>query len=140
MATVGFLPGLFGITDWAKSEPANIAQANAVTRLLIALLLVRLLCRRLILLLVVGCLLQQIRLLLRQRGAHLQVLLPVEDDLSVDERRLDARVGRERMAVPDHDVRVLAGVNRADAVIEAELLRGIERAELQRFLFREAGV
>src|ERR1051325_3191202 len=95
MATVGFLPGLFGITDCAKSEPANIAQANAVTRLLIALLLVRLLRRRFALLLVVGFLLQQIRLLLRQSGAHLQVLLAVEDDLAVDERRLDARVGRE---------------------------------------------
>src|SRR5207248_7659840 len=95
IANVAFRPGLFGITDCAKSEPANIAQANAVTRLVIALLLI-LLRRRLVLLLVVGFLLQAIGFLLHQGGALLQVALAVEDDLAVDERRLDARVGRER--------------------------------------------
>src|SRR5438552_1794714 len=107
------------------------AHANAVTRLLIALLLVLL--RRLILLLVVG-------LFLRQRRALRDVPLPVEDDLPLDEGRVDARVGREWMAVPDHDVGVLAGVDRADAVIEAKLLRAVERAELQRLLLGEPAV
>ena len=56
--------------------------------------------------------------------------------LAVDERRLHARVGRKGMARPDGEVGVLPDVDRAEAVVEAELLRAIERAEFQRFFFR----
>src|SRR5436305_1910309 len=142
MATSGFLPGLFITTDCAKSEPAKKAQANAVTRLLIGLLLVLLvrLRGRLVLLLVVRFLLQPLRLLFRDLLTHLQVAPAIEDPLPLDERRLDARVGREGMAGPDHQVGVLADVDRADAVIEAQLLRAVERAELQRLLLGQAAV
>src|ERR1051325_6201170 len=114
MATVSFLPGEFGMTDCAKSEPAKNAQANAVTRLLIFFLL------RFRFFLFVRFLLQAIRFLLRHLLAQLEVVLPIEDDFAVDERRLDARVGGERMAGPDHEIGVFAGVDRADAGSESK--------------------
>src|SRR5689334_23396162 len=85
-------------------------------------------------------LLQALFLLLARGLAALQVLRAVEVHLALDERRVDARVDGQRMAGPDGEVGVLAGLDRADAVIEAELARRIDRAESQRFLFGQAAV
>src|SRR5260221_6011485 len=75
-------------------------------------------------------LLQALPLLLRQRGRLLEIAVAVEERLAGDERRLHARVSREGMACPDGEVGVLAGVDRAEAVVEAELFGGVQRAEL----------
>src|SRR5581483_6805756 len=138
IATVGFLPLLLRITDCAQTLPQKNASANANRLLTIARL--RLRAAALVLRFFVGLFLQPLRFFLRHVLAHLQVALTVEVDLSFDERRLHARVGGERMAGPDHEVGVFAGVDRSDALFEAELRRGIQRAELQRLLFRKSAV
>src|SRR3954451_19085544 len=143
MATVSFLPGLLIITDCANADDAmSIAKRNALVfnghlRLRFVVALARFL---LVLRFVVRFFLQTILLFFRHDSTRGQVSLAVEKNLAIDERRLDARVGRERMTGPDHDVGVLAHVDRSDAVIEAELLRAIQRAEFQRFFFRQAAV
>src|SRR3954453_2365737 len=108
MATSGFLPGLLMITDWANVDDAtSIATMNALV--LIGHLRLRFVVALgawllLVLCFVIRFLLQAILLFFGQLGAHGQILLAVEDDLAVDQRGLDARVGRERMAGPDDDV------------------------------------
>src|SRR2546421_7307021 len=62
-----------------------------------------------------------------------EVLLAVEEDFAGNEGGLDARIDGERVAVPDHHVRVLADINRADALLDAELPSRIHRDRLQRF-------
>src|SRR5690348_4988200 len=74
-----------------------------------------------------------------ERGAlfgHLvalgEVLLHVEKDLAVDEGRFGARVDAERMRVPDHDVGVLADLDRSDAILHAELHGAVVGDRFQR--------
>ena len=62
----------------------------------------------------------------------------VVDDDAVDVRALDDRVGAERVVRPDDDVGVLADFERADAVVDAELLRGIERHHRERLVVAES--
>ena len=57
--------------------------------------------------------------------------------LAVDVDAIDDGVGAERMLVPDHDVGVLADFERADAVVDLELLRRIDRHKRKRFVFGE---
>ena len=60
------------------------------------------------------------------------VLLPVDVDA------IDDGVGAERMLVPDHDVGVLADLQRPDPRVDAQLLRGIDRHQRQRLVLGEA--
>src|SRR3954466_1317339 len=106
MATVSFLPGLLMITDCANADDAmSIAKSKALVfnghlRLRFVVALARLL---LVLRFVVHFFLQAILLFFRHRSTRGQILLTVENDLAIHERRLDARVGREGMTIPDHD-------------------------------------
>src|SRR5258708_39250402 len=136
MANVGFLPGLFGMTDWpasgsdrtaviprmAKRLPRAFAERFArlaigclllidPLRIRIRLRLVALAVFRLVLLRLVLVLLDPLRLLLCQRGAQLEVAGPVEERLAVDERRLHTRIGRERVGGPDGEAGSLANVD-----------------------------
>ena len=58
------------------------------------------------------------------------VLESVVVALAVDVDAVDDRVGGERMAVPDDDVGVLAGLEGADARIDAELAGGVDQDDL----------
>src|ERR1051326_7729575 len=122
IANVPFVPGLLTMTDCARSGAARTKAASV----LIILLLLRILGVLLVLRLFVFFLLQPIAFLLRHRLAVRKIGGAVEHHFAFDEGRVDARVRRERMSVPDHDVGVLACFDRSDAVIEAELLRGID--------------
>src|SRR3954468_11207087 len=121
MATVSFLPGLLMITDCANADDAmSIARRIALVfnghlRLRFVVALARLL---LVLRFVVCFFLQAVLFFFRHDSARGQIFLAVEEDFAIDERGLDARVGRERMTVPDHEVGVLANVDRSEAVIE----------------------
>src|SRR6266852_3859480 len=84
----------------------------------------------LLLRLLVRLLLQPIAFLAREGLAVREIARAIEVDVTFNERRLDSRVGRERMAVPDHEVGVLANVDGSEAMIEPELLRAVERAQL----------
>src|SRR5258706_1051119 len=159
MAISGFLPGLLMMTDWANIDVAIKHGSNAptsrrrssrraagATRLIIGHLRLWLVValagfgQLLVLRFVVRFLLQAILLLCRHLLAQGQVALAVEDDLAVDQRGFDARVGRERVAGPDGEVGILAGVDRSESMVEAELLCAVQPAELQRFLLREASL
>ena len=74
-------------------------------------------------------------LLSRQLGQPLLIVLPVVVLLPVDVDAIDDGVGAERVMVPDDDVGVLADLERADAVVDAQLLRGVDRDERERFVF-----
>src|SRR6202041_3144633 len=50
----------------------------------------------------------------------------IEAERAVDEHLLRERVYAEGVAVPNDDIRSLAGLERADAIVETERLRGIE--------------
>src|SRR5688572_26371863 len=128
MAITVLRPGLLRIVDCASALEAISRSATA------SVLRIRLVSLRCILgcvlrgvLLrgrgVVGFLLQALLFLLAELFAADEVLGAVEVDLALDEGRVDARVGRQRMAVPDREVRVLADFDRADARVEAELAR-----------------
>src|SRR5919199_2235696 len=76
----------------------------------------------------------QLRALPLDRLPHRQVALLVEEDLAVDERRLDVGVNAQRVAVPDREVGVLTDLDRPDAVLNAELHGAVVRDRLQRLL------
>src|ERR1700682_3963531 len=108
MANVGFFPGLFGRTDWPRSGAARRPVMARTARrrpraffarwsigcvLVIDLLRFRIRLRfvaltvfRLVLLRLVFVLLDPLRLLLRQRGAQLEIAGPVKERLAIDER------------------------------------------------------
>src|SRR5712691_5658866 len=110
MATVGFLPGLLRMTDCANSgaQVSASAKASGLVILVLRLLLLFLLCG------FIRLFLQAIGLLLRQILAQLQIALAIEVDLPFDEGRVDTRIRRERMAVPDGQIGVLADIDRPD--------------------------
>ena len=56
----------------------------------------------------------------------------VEEQRAVDPDLLGARVDAERIARPEHDVGVLAGLERADLVVEAERPGRVDRDPLDR--------
>src|SRR5690606_22994677 len=64
--------------------------------------------------------------------AHLLVTLTIKENLAIDERGLGARVDRERVTVPDHHIGILAHLNRADLVVDAELAGRIDGDKRQR--------
>src|ERR1043166_674488 len=74
---------------------------------------------------------------LRELRASSKILRAIEINLTVDKRRINARVDAERMSIPDRDVRILTDFDRTDTILNAELYRGIDRNELQRLLFRQ---
>src|SRR5215212_11832552 len=134
MTMVCFFPGLFGIVDCARSE-SDVQQSTAIISLRILLLLLLVLLLRL-----VRFFLQPLFLLAFHRGALVEIALAVEEDLAFDHGRVDARVDGQRMAGPDHEVGVFAHFDRADAVVDAQLLRAVNGAEAQRFVVAEASV
>ena len=77
---------------------------------------------------------------LRADLALLQVLLAVEVDDAVDEHLLRNRERAERVRGVDHEVGVLADLDRADALVDAELLGRVERDQLERLFLGEAAV
>src|SRR6266545_1489209 len=150
MAVAGFLPELLRMTDCARAgahmsatssvilsradsegAPTCLRRGSFASLRMTSLLIARL---RLLLLFLfrffVGFFLQSIGFLLRQLFAQLQIALAIEVDLPFDERGVDARVRRKGMAGPDREIGVLADIDRTDALVEAQLHRGIERAEL----------
>ena len=68
----------------------------------------------------------------------LLIVLPVVVLLPVDVHAIDDGVGAERMMVPDDDVGVLADFERADAIVDAQLLRRVDRDERERLVFGQA--
>src|SRR5437868_7566927 len=70
-------------------------------------------------------------------GTTRKALLAIEEDLTVDERCIHARIDAERMSIPDCEVSVFADFNRTDSVLNAELNRGIDRHQPERLFFRE---
>ncbi len=67
------------------------------------------------------------RLLLLERRQPALFALAVVVDGAVDVDALGDRVRAERMVVPDDDVGVLADFERADAAVDAQLLRRVDR-------------
>src|SRR2546430_13730311 len=59
---------------------------------------------------------------------------------SLDPGLLAHRVGRQRLAAPDREVRVLPRLERADVRVDLERLRRVQRHHLQRLLARHAAV
>ena len=64
----------------------------------------------------------------------------VEIDAAIDQGLLHDGVGAERIVIVDDQVGILADVDGADALVDAQLHRGIQRDELERFVVREAAV
>src|SRR5437870_12325110 len=58
----------------------------------------------------------------------------LEVNLAINENLVGNAIAGERVTVPDHDVGILADVQRADAIINANDPRGIERDHLQGLL------
>ena len=71
-------------------------------------------------------------------GAIGDIALAIEVDAAIDQRLLDDGVGAERIVIVDDQVGVFADVDRADALVDAELDRGIDGDQLERFVVREA--
>src|ERR1700754_4311914 len=120
MAVVVLRPVELGIVDCANALDATTSRetASALRILLVSLLL--------LVLLGLGLFLHQaLFLLFPQLLAAFQVLLAVEVDLTLDERRVHPRVDRQRMAVPDDEIGVLAGFDGADAGVETQLPGGV---------------
>src|SRR5262249_10299014 len=65
-------------------------------------------------------------LVLLERGDAVEVPGAIVIDDTVDESAIDDRFGTERMMVPDDAVGVLAALEGADAVVDAQLLRGVD--------------
>src|SRR6267143_2868088 len=66
-------------------------------------------------------------LFLLERGPGGQVALAIEIDLPVDEGLLSYGIDAERIVIVNDQVGILAYVNRANAIVDAELDGGIER-------------
>src|ERR1051325_10992294 len=132
MTSVPFAIGaeVLGMMDCAKSGSDANARISSLRILLSLSVFLRL----------VRFFLQPILLLLLHGLALLQVALTVEEDLAFDHGVFDARKSRRRRGGPDHEVGVFAGFDRADAVVEAQLLGGIDRAKPQRFFFAQPTV
>ena len=65
---------------------------------------------------------------------------PVVVGDAVDVRALDDGGRAQRMAVPDDQVRVLADLDRADALVDAQLLRRVDRHGLERLVLGQPAV
>src|SRR5690606_40362572 len=72
------------------------------------------------------------------RFLPLPVELDVEVELAIHVGLLRDTLGAERVPLPDDEVGVLADVDRAGAVVDAELDRGVQRDEAERLLLAEA--
>jgi hypothetical protein len=78
---------------------------------------------------------RQSLLFLRELGKAFLIVLAVVVLLAIDVDTIRDRVGAEGVMVPDDDVRVLADLERADAIVVAKLLRGVDRDERERLVF-----
>ena len=76
----------------------------------------------------------EVALFLPEIGQAPLVRPAVVVDRSVDVRAIDDRVGAQRMVRPDDEVGVLAGFERADAVVDPQLLRRVDRHERERLV------
>src|ERR1051325_11818529 len=72
--------------------------------------------------------------------AHRQVLLLIEEDLTVDERRFGARVHAERITAPHDNVGILADLDRADPILHAELYSAVVGDRFEGFVFGETAI
>src|SRR5512135_2077282 len=70
------------------------------------------------------------------RGRFARWMCAIERQAAVDVNLVRERVYAERIAVPDHYIRILAGLERADAIIQAECLGRICRQPANRPLRR----
>jgi hypothetical protein len=68
------------------------------------------------------------------------VALAVEINAAIDQGFLDDGVGAERVVIVNDEVGILADVDGTNALVDAELDRGILGFELERFVVREAAV
>lgn len=65
-------------------------------------------------------------------SAGLQVFVAVKKTTPIDPGLFTAAEVRQRRAAPDHQIRVLTGLERADLMIDTELFGRVERDELER--------
>src|SRR5688572_27707276 len=82
--------------------------------------------------------LDQCGTLLRHAVPLALVLPQVEVLAAVDPRLFAAREERQGRAAPDHEIRLLAGLDGADVLINPQLPGRIERDELEGLLFGDA--
>src|SRR5689334_13856182 len=52
------------------------------------------------------------RTFLRELGSTREILFAIEENFTVDKRRINSRIDTEWMSVPDRDIRILTDVNR----------------------------
>ena len=86
------------------------------------------------------CFVEESFLFFLERGAIGDVALAVEQDAAIDQRFLHDRVSAQRVVIVNDQVGVFADVDRTNAVVDAELDRGVQRDEFERFVVREAAV
>src|SRR5712691_9028345 len=71
-------------------------------------------------------------------GAFGDVALAVEENAAIDQGLLHDGVSAQGVAIVNRQVGVFSDINRANALVDAELYRRIQRNHLQRFVMREA--
>src|SRR6266478_8096610 len=67
-------------------------------------------------------------------GAFGDVALAVEIDAAIDQGLLHNGVRAQRVVIVNRQVGVFSNINRANALVDAELHRGIQRDHLQRLV------
>ena len=69
---------------------------------------------------------EQCLLFFCQRGAAVDIALPIEINLSINQGFLHHGVNAQRIVIVNGQIGVLADINRADAAVNAQLDRGIQ--------------
>src|SRR2546421_8207030 len=100
------------MTDWAKSGAQT--KARTKRRLLIGDLRFLLL---LVLCFLVRFFFQPIGFFFRAIFSRLKIALAIEHNLPFDERRIDARVRRKRMAIENDEIGIFADVDGSESLI-----------------------
>src|SRR5205085_9683046 len=73
-------------------------------------------------------------------GALGEIALTVEILLPVDKHLVDLGVVRQRMLVKEREVRIFAGLNRSDALVDRQLFRRIDGNRRQRFVLGQPAI
>src|SRR5437763_16885215 len=71
-------------------------------------------------------------------GAFGDIALTVEENAAIDQGLLHDGVRAQGVAIVNRQVGIFSDINRANALVDAELHRRIQRDHLQRFVVREA--